>query len=98
MMYSDYWIRISGVYLDTLLDQAWTYIEEKISSADTIYGNDGNIILRLRLRHRRSLFKTDKYKYHTWFTLPEAIKQAVVAGCTRGCHIGMTNTDAVSGH
>ena len=31
-------------------------------------------------------------------TLSEAIKQVVIAGCTLGCHIGVTNTDAASGH
>ena len=31
-------------------------------------------------------------------TLSEATKQVVVAGRTRGCHIGTTNKDAASGH
>ena len=31
-------------------------------------------------------------------TLSEAMKQAVVAGCTCGCRNGMTNKDAASGH
>ena len=31
-------------------------------------------------------------------TLSEAMKQIVVTGCTRGCHIKIENTDAASGH
>ena len=63
-----------------------------------LYVVDGNRSIRRSYKSDSKGVKQDYFSFLGTVTLSEAIKQAVFAGCTCGCHIGTTNKDADSDH